>query len=170
MGVIKINRPKQDWWERAYIFEIARGMGITIKHAFLSLFKKGHITTYQYPEEKRPVAERFRGLHKLRRREDGSPVCVACYCCQTACTPMAIDIIAEESDDPSIEKRPKEFRINMLRCIFCGMCVEACPEDAIYMTQEYELADNTREKLQYHIVDLLDEGTPSKKGRGNERG
>lgn len=168
MGVIKINRPKQDWWERAYIFELGRGLGITIRHAFKSLFKKGHITTYQYPEEKRPVSERFRGLHKLRRREDGTPVCVACYCCQTICTPNCIDITAEESDDPNIEKRPVEFRINMLRCIFCGMCVEACPEDAIYMTQEYELADNTREKLNYYIVDLLDEGSPSGKGRGGK--
>jgi formate hydrogenlyase subunit 6/NADH:ubiquinone oxidoreductase subunit I len=45
------------------------------------------------------------------------------------------------------------------------MCVEACPEDAIYMTKEYELADNTREKLRYHIKDLLDDGSNSKKGR-----
>jgi NADH-quinone oxidoreductase subunit I len=157
MGIIKINRPEENWWERIYLLEIARGLGITIRHAFLSLFTKDHITTYQYPEEQRPIPERSRGLHKLRRRKDGTPVCVACYCCQTACTPNAIDIVAEESDDPAVEKRPKEFRINMLRCIFCGMCVEACPKDAIYMTKEFELADNTREKLQYNLEDLLED-------------
>lgn len=156
MGVIKINRPKAGLWERLYIPEVIRGLGITIKHATLSIFKKGHIPTYQYPEEMRPISDRFRGRHKLRRRPDGSPVCVACYCCQTVCTPNAIDIVAEESPDSSIEKRPKEFKINMLRCIFCGMCVEACPKDAIYMTKEFELSRNTREKLQFRINDLLE--------------
>jgi NADH-quinone oxidoreductase subunit I len=157
MGVIKINRPPQDWWERAYVFEIARGMGITMKHAVLSLLKPGHRVTYEYPEVKRPVADRFRGLHQLRRRPDGSPKCVACFCCQTVCTPDAIDIVAEESADPDIEKRPKQFRINMLRCIFCGMCVEACPKDAIIMTKEYELSQETREECQYDLHNLLED-------------
>jgi NADH-quinone oxidoreductase subunit I len=157
MGIVKINRPKQDWWEQVYFLEVFRGMGITIKHAVLSLIKPGYMPTFQYPEEMRPISDRFRGRHKLRRRENGAPVCVACYCCQTVCTPNAIDIVAEESDDPAIEKRPKEFNINMLRCIFCGMCVEACPKDAIYMTKEFELARNTREKLQFGLDELLEE-------------
>jgi NADH-quinone oxidoreductase subunit I len=156
MGVVKIHRPPQNWWERVYLFEIARGLGITIKHAFLTWFKPGYMRTYQYPEHKKPVAERFRGRHLLLRRPDGSPKCVACYCCQTACPPDAIDIVAEESDDPEIEKRPKEFNINMIRCIFCGMCVEACPKDAIIMTKNYELANNTRESLQFGLNDLLE--------------
>ena len=164
MGVVKINRPPQNWWERVYLFEIARGMGITLKHALLSWFKPGHMPTYQYPEERRPIADRWRGRHVLRRREDGTPRCVACYCCQTACPSNAIDITAEESDDPAVEKRPKEFRINYLRCIFCGMCVEACPKDAIVMTKEFELANQTREDLQYRLVDLLEGGKTGREG------
>ncbi len=157
MAVIKVNRPPQNWWERVYLFEIARGLGITMKHLVLSWFKKGHIPTHQYPEQKRPVAERFRGRHKIRRLESGEPACVACYCCQTICPPKAIDIMAEESQDPETEKRPKSFRINMLRCIFCGMCVEVCPKDAIVMTKDYELANQTREQLQYELDDLIEE-------------
>ena len=160
MGVVKINRPPQDWWERAYVFEIARGMGITLKHAVASWIKPGHILTHEYPERPRPVAERFRGRHRLRQRAGGTPKCVACYCCQTACPPDAIEIIAEESPEPGVEKRPQSFRINMLRCIFCGMCVEACPEDAIYMTHDYELAQQTREALQFDLTDLLDGKPP----------
>ena len=112
--------------------------------------------TIQYPEQKRPVAERFRGRHRLRRRADGSPRCVACYCCQTACPTGAITIVAEEAENPDIEKRPRSFEINLLRCIFCGMCVEACPKDAIYMTRDYELAERTREQLRYGLEQLLD--------------
>ncbi len=156
MAVKKINRPPQNWWERAYVFEIVRGMSITMKHALKSWFTPEHMPIYQYPEERRPVAERFRGRHRIRRRPDGSPTCVACYCCQTVCPPNAIDIVAEECDDPAIEKRPQSFRINMIRCIYCGMCVEACPKDAIYMSQDYEFANQTREQLHFELEDLLD--------------
>ena len=149
MGVKQIYRPPKNLWERLYIFEIARGLGITLKHALLSWFKPGHMPTYEYPEVKRPLAERFRGRHRIRKR--------ACYCCQTVCPSGCIDIVAEESDDPAMEKRPKEFKINLLRCIFCGMCVEACPKDAIYMSHDYELANRTREQLKLGLEDLLDD-------------
>jgi NADH-quinone oxidoreductase subunit I len=164
MGVVKIKRPEQTLWERVYLFEVLRGMAITIKHAILSFFTPAHRPTFEYPEVKRPVAERFRGRHELRRRADGTPKCVACYCCQTVCPSLAIDIVAEEVDDPAVEKRPQQFDINMVRCIFCGMCVEACPKDAITLTQQYELANQTREQLQYRLEDLL-EPRDGKKGR-----
>jgi NADH-quinone oxidoreductase subunit I len=32
------------------------------------------------------------------------------------------------------EKYAEIYEINMLRCIFCGLCEEACPKDAIYLT------------------------------------
>ena len=156
MGVIKILRPKQDLWERMYLPALFCGLGITLRHLFHTWFKPSERPTFEYPEERRPIAERFRGRHRLRRRPDGTPVCVACYCCQTACPPQCIDIEAEESEDPAIEKRPAGFRINMLRCIYCGMCVEACPKDAIYMTKDFEFANDTREKLQFGLEELLD--------------
>jgi NADH-quinone oxidoreductase subunit I len=156
MGIKKIHRPPQNWWERVYILEIMRGLAITMRHALRSLLKPDTMPTFQYPEQKRPVADRWRGKHLLRRRADGTPVCVACFCCESICPAKAITITAEESDDPQIEKRPKEFRINMLRCIFCGMCVEACPKDAITMTKEYELAKNTREGLYFGLNELLE--------------
>ena len=156
MAIKIIHRPPQNLWERLYVFEIARGLVITLKHALLTWFKPGHKRTFEYPEQRRPVANRFRGRHVLLRRSDGSPLCVACYCCQTVCPPKCIDIVAEESPDPSIEKRPKQFNLNLLRCIFCGMCVEACPKDAISMSTDYELSNETREQLYFGISDLLE--------------
>ena len=67
--------------------------------------------------------------------------------CSTVCPARAINIVAEESTDPAIEKRPALYEIDLLRCIFCGLCVEACPRDALAMTKIYELADNKREKF-----------------------
>jgi NADH-quinone oxidoreductase subunit I len=54
-------------------------------------------------------------------------------CCPTVCPAHCITIIPEESDNPGIEKRPAVFEIDELRCVVCGLCVEACPCDAIRM-------------------------------------
>jgi len=64
--------------------------------------------------------------------------------------------VAVEEGNPVIEKLSCCFVINLFRCIFCGMCVEACPKDAIYMTRDYELAERTREQLRYGLEQLLD--------------
>ena len=54
---------------------------------------------------------------------------VLCVACPADC----IFIEAEERFDGYDEKRPKEFKIDLLECVFCGYCVEACPCDAIRM-------------------------------------
>src|SRR5207253_3384120 len=106
------------------------------RHFFQSLFgKERQIGTVQYPEEKVAYPPRFRGLHRLMRREDGpegSVRCVACMCCPTVCPAHCITIVAEETGN-NAEKRPRIFEIDELRCIVCGLCVEACPCDAIRM-------------------------------------
>ncbi len=55
----------------------------------------------------------------------------------------------------NVEKAPKEFEINMLRCIFCGYCQEVCPEDAIFLMKDYSLTSTTREELIYGKEKLL---------------
>ena len=154
--MIKVPTPRMRWWERIYLVEVGRGMIVTMGHLVRNIFVQKRIYTHQWPEEPKPIFPRLKGRHRLTRRPDGTPKCTACYCCQTVCPPNAIDIVAEESDDPKVEKQPGSFRINMTRCIFCGMCVEACPKDAIVMTADYELADQTRERLQLGLHDLLE--------------
>ena len=50
---------------------------------------------------------------------------------------------------------PKEFEINMLRCIFCGLCQEVCPEEAIFLQKDYSLTGTSREEMVYDMEKLL---------------
>ena len=153
--------------EKLYLGEIARGLALTAKHFFVNFPRhvargfgvkigKGETVTIEYPEERRPFAKRLRTRHRLTRRDDGSPRCVACMLCETICPAHCIHIIAAENPDPNIEKMPKTFDIDYGTCVFCGFCVEACPEDAIRMdTGIVELASHTREGMVYRMDQLL---------------
>jgi NADH-quinone oxidoreductase subunit I len=142
------QKENPSWWEKYYFVEVLRGLGITIRHFLRNLFRMRQIPSLNYPEFRKEVNERYRGMHRLTRRPDGSPKCVACMCCATACPALCIHIEATESPNPDVEKVPSRFDIDILRCVFCGLCVEACPEDAIRMdTGVYALSGDAREKF-----------------------
>ncbi len=133
-----IPKPPRGAYEQSYLPEIAKGLGVTMKHFFANAFgRRKQTETLEYPEERRPYPERFRGLHRLTQRADAAPRCVACLCCSTACPAQCIHIEAGEypETDPrhGYERHPVKFVIDELRCVFCGYCVEACPCDAIRM-------------------------------------
>ncbi|WP_437677568.1 NuoI/complex I 23 kDa subunit family protein [Sorangium sp. So ce131] len=168
-----IPRPNRSADVQAYIPEMVKGLGLTMKHFFkntkemvlgqkpdpvLESLEPG-VTTISYPEEKRPYPERFRGVHRLTLRDDGSPRCVACLCCSTACPAQCIAIDPAEYPEGDrrrgYERYPGSFVIDELRCVFCGFCVEACPVDAIRMDTGLHAAPyDSREQFIYRR-DLL---------------
>jgi formate hydrogenlyase subunit 6/NADH:ubiquinone oxidoreductase subunit I len=76
--------------------------------------------------------------------------------CQTACPARCIHIVGGETTDQSIEKFPLVFEIDELRCVVCGLCVEACPCDAIRMdTGIHPAPVYTREDADFGKADLL---------------
>jgi len=151
-----------NFWQRLYLFEILRGMVVTTRHFFANLLGRRYTVTQQYPEQPTHVSERYRGRHRLMRKEDGSPRCTACMLCATSCPALCIHIVAGAHADPTVEKFPQSFMIDELRCVFCGLCVEACPCDAIRMdTGIFALAAYKRENFLYPRELLLGDAQPT---------
>ena len=130
--------------------ELLKGLAVTGKYFFARKI------TVQYPEEKTPQSFRFRGLHALRRYENGEERCIACKLCEAICPAMAITIEAEPRDDGS--RRTTRYDIDLTKCIFCGFCQEACPVDAIVETRVFEYHGEKRGDLYYTKQMLLANG------------
>ena len=132
---------------------LAKGLGMTLRH-----MGRPSITE-EYPEKPRPMFSRYRGRHKLMRYDNGMERCIGCSLCAAACPAAAILVeAAENTDEHRVspgERYAVRYEINMLRCIYCGYCQEACPTEAIVLGQEFELADDSREKLIFTKKELL---------------
>ncbi|MDD2804365.1 MAG: NADH-quinone oxidoreductase subunit I [Elusimicrobiales bacterium] len=172
ISVKKVNNRPLNFLERIYLPEIVRGIAVTARHFFTNLFRPKNIITVRYPEQASPLpgAANQRTRHRLKLRADGSPKCVACFMCQTACPAYCIRIEAAEYAENSVEKYPAVFDIDLSRCVMCAMCVEACPEDAIAMdTREIPGGALTRGEMLLTKEDLLRNlpGEPSELGASN---
>lgn len=118
------------WLKSLTLYELFQGMGVTGRYFFRPKF------TLEYPEEKAPVSPRFRGLHALRRYENGEERCIACKLCEAVCPALAITIEAGVRDDGS--RRTTKYEIDLFKCIYCGFCEESCPVDSIVLSRIYE--------------------------------
>jgi len=130
---------------------LMKGLAITMRRAL------GRPVTELYPyEHKNPPANSrtFLAMHVL---ETGESACRACNTCVVACPDHVLKLVRNPDDN----RHALEFVVNSGRCCFCGLCVENCPYESLYFTQEYERATDDKEALIYHLVH---EGHPTHAG------
>jgi len=136
----------KDFFSSFLLLEMFKGMAITGKYMFAKKI------TVQFPEEKTPLSPRFRGLHALRRYENGEERCIACKLCEAVCPAMAITIESDVRADGS--RRTSRYDIDLTKCIFCGFCEESCPVDSIVETHVLEYHGEKRGDL-YFTKEML---------------
>ncbi len=128
---------------------LAKGLGITFK-TMINTWTKGAVTV-QYPHEKEDLAPRTRGVIALKEEN-----CTVCMLCARECPDWCIYIEGHKEKRPPRREGGKPRTVNALDrfdidyalCMYCGICVEVCPFDALFWTPEYEYSESS-------IADLL---------------
>jgi NADH-quinone oxidoreductase subunit I len=131
---------------------LIKGLSVTLR----TMLKRS--VTVQYPHVKPDLPPRTRGVIALK---EGN--CTVCYKCSRECPDWCIYIDAhKESHDPAGGGRARSvkvldrFAIDYALCMYCGICVEVCPFDALFWSPEYEYSEPRIAEL-LHDKDKLGE-------------
>ncbi len=125
------------------------GMRVTGYYFFHA---RKEIITQQYPENRETLSmfDRFRGEVIMPHNEKNEHRCTGCSACEVACPNGSIEIIWSRKPDPETGKKKKrleQFVYHLSMCTMCGLCIPACPTDAIVMGKKFEHAVFDRSQL-----------------------
>ena len=133
---------------KIFLVDLLEGMWVTLRYDVAvggQAGKPKELYTEQYPKERPQVAERYRGAPRLNiNPETGATLCIPCDLCSVAC-PENLIVVTSVRDEKTRRKVLTTFTYDLSRCMFCGLCEDACPVDALELTQDFELANYTRE-------------------------
>jgi len=137
------------------------GMKVTFKtmiETWKSIFtggRKGLQATVNYPKVKETPVPRARGVIALDQEN-----CTVCMLCSRECPDWCIYIEGHKEEQPPAQPGGRvrarsvldRFDIDFSLCMYCGICVEVCPFDALFWSPEYEYSEP-------RIADLLHDKT-----------
>jgi len=128
-----------------YGIGIAKGLTVTIRHLLR------HPTVSQYPEQRLNISRRFRGNELIWNQEK----CTGCSTCAKTCPQGAIEIVTS-TDLTENKYAVEKYQVDTGYCIQCGLCVEACPYEALYLSCNFECAMYRRGELVQGKEAMLD--------------
>src|SRR6266513_2936862 len=140
--------------QRGFGQGLVKGLSVTLR----TMLHRS--VTVQYPHARPDLPARSRGVIALKQEN-----CTVCYKCSRECPDWCIYIDAhKETHEPAGGGRARSakildrFAIDYALCMYCGICVEACPFDALFWSPEFEYAEfDIREMT--HEKERLEEWT-----------
>ena len=100
--------------------------------------------TIQYPDERLPIPNRYRGIHYLEQEK-----CIECLACARACP---IDCIEMDAVRHGKELEWISFTLDYQKCMFCELCVYPCPKDCIHMGTEFAFVSYDRSEFKHDLL------------------
>jgi NADH-quinone oxidoreductase subunit I len=135
-----------------------KGLWVTIYTMFRTIFRPGkYLATINYPVVKETPVPRARGVIALDQE-----ACTVCMLCARQCPDWCIYIEGhkeeKEPDKPGgrikVRNTLDRFDIDYALCMYCGICVEVCPFDALFWSPEYEYSETQMGDM-LHDMDRL---------------
>src|ERR687891_196083 len=139
--------------KRTFGIGLLKGMFVTIKHLF------SHNTVIEYPDEKQDLSPRTRGVIALKEEN-----CTVCMLCGRECFDWCVYIDSHKETLPPKREGGRQrkrnvldrFAIDYALCMYCGICVEVCPYDALFWSREFEYAEYDIRELTHEKERLSD--------------
>lgn len=135
------------------VYSLAKGMSITLK----TMTKPA--ITQQYPHEVPDLPARTRGVIALKEEN-----CTVCMLCSRECPDWCIYIDSHKETappkTPGARARTRNmldrFAIDYSLCMYCGICVEVCPFDALFWSPHFEYSETDISKLVHEMPTLAE--------------
>ncbi len=138
---------------------IVKPLWHTLKQAVRSTIRRPN--TILYPIERPQYSPNVRNQHAIDWDK-----CIGCEICRKVCPNECIyfefdEVPKEGYEGPlrcmvdEIKRQVRRPAVDVGHCLFCGDCEEFCPTDAYRFSDDFEIADYTREDLYYHAKDLM---------------
>jgi NADH-quinone oxidoreductase subunit I len=123
---------------------LAKGLAVTLR----TMTKK--TVTQQYPDAQPELPPRTRGVIGLFEEN-----CTVCMLCARECPDWCIYIDSHKETVPAAAPGGRErsrnvldrFAIDFALCMYCGICIEVCPFDALFWSPEFEYAETDIREL-----------------------
>ncbi len=117
---------------------LAKGLAVTLR----TMTKK--TVTEQYPDVQPELPPRTRGVIGLFEEN-----CTVCMLCARECPDWCIYIDSHKETVPAATPGGRDrsrnvldrFAIDFSLCMYCGICIEVCPFDALFWSPEFEYSE-----------------------------